>query len=303
MSALWLWLACTEPAPLETPTEVVPQEVPLVLPQVEAAPAELPPTELPADTPAPELPPAEVVEAPAEVAEAPPVPTTPAPAPKAPAPTPAPVAAEPVAPEPVVPEPDVPRATPVTYTLDPKQGWLYVVVRIDPGGVGAKLGHDHAIVSRDFTGTVTWDPSDLSACAVDLSLPVASLQVDPKGARERAKLDPGGAVSDKDKVTIRENLSKASQLDAAKHPTIRYTATRCTAKADAVEVTGQLTIRGVSQEVRSTLSIQADAGSFRATGGFRTTHTAFGFEPYSTLLGQLRNQDRLDFVLDLRGRP
>jgi polyisoprenoid-binding protein YceI len=303
-SMWWILAACTTPSP-----EVVvpPPPVEQAAPAPETAPAptpEAPPAADVAPTPAADVAPAPEAPTTAErlpdvqpAPVAPPAPAATAPRPPEP-PTapPAPVEAPAAAPaEPAEPAP------PFTVQLNPAKGWLFVIVRIDEGGLGGKLGHDHAIVSRDFTGEVTWSATDPSACRVAITVPTASLLVDPPGSRERAKLDPEGAVDDKDKVTIRKNFSEPSQLNTAAHPTITFTSTTCSGTQGQVTVEGALTLRGVTKPITVQLDVTPDPQAFRAKGGFRTRHTTFGFEPYSTLMGQLRNQDALEFVLDLRG--
>ncbi len=196
-------------------------------------------------------------------------------------------------------------AAPTTYTLDPGPSTLFVVVRNDTSTVASGLGHDHAISPRTFEGEVTWDPDDLSACEVAISFPVSALFPDPPGLRERAGLDPDGAVGDKDKQQIKKNFMKSSQLDASDHPTIAYRANRCTPSSQSgrVDVTGTLTIRGVGVELTVPMKVDATASSFRAEGQFTSTHTAFGFKPYTNLLGALRNLNRLEFVVDVSGTP
>jgi len=195
------------------------------------------------------------------------------------------------------------QAAPTTYTLDPTKSHLFVVVRNDSSTIGSGLGHDHAISPSTFDGTVTWDPEDLSACDVSIAFAVTSLVVDPPGMRQRAGLGPKG-VSDGAKQSIKKNFLKPSQLDADDHPKIRYQSSKC-AEGDngTVDVTGELTIRGVGVDLTVPMLVTADEGTFSAAGRFESTHTAFGFEPFSNLLGALKNQNRLEFVVDVRGMP
>jgi polyisoprenoid-binding protein YceI len=201
------------------------------------------------------------------------------------------------APAPVAP------AGPVTYTLDPQKSWLYVVVYNDPQGMASRFGHDHGIRATTFDGKVVWNTADPSACQVDISFPVTALQPDPPGMRERAGLSADGAVGESSLTTIRNNFLGKSQLDAETYPTISYRATKCEGTTGSVKVTGDLTIRGVTKSIPVTLNIKADPSSFSASGSFTTTHTAFGFKPFSNLGGALRNKDELKFVLDLVGKP
>jgi polyisoprenoid-binding protein YceI len=205
------------------------------------------------------------------------------------------------------PEP-APPSGPVTYKLDAQKSWLYVLVYNDPSGMASRFGHDHGIRAMQFDGKVVWDVADPTKCQVDISFPVTALQPDPPGMRERAGLSPDGAVGANSLATIRENFLGKSQLDAEAYPTISYRATKCegtggSGGGGSVKVTGDLTIRGVTKSIPVTLNVKADASSFSASGGFATTHTAFGFKPFSNLGGALRNKDELKFVLDVVGTP
>jgi len=195
-------------------------------------------------------------------------------------------------------------AAPSTYTLDPAQSHLYVIIRNDTSTVASGLGHDHAIVATTFDGTVTWDPEDPSACRIEIGFPVSALAVDPPGYRDRAALDPDGAVDEDAKKQIKKNFQKPSQLNADRYPRIEYRSTSCAPsdQAGRFDVTGKLEIRGVGQSITVPMKIDAGSGSFAAQGTFTATHTDFGFKPYTNLLGALRNQNQLEFVVNVKGR-
>lgn len=188
-------------------------------------------------------------------------------------------------------------AQPVTYTVDPAQGLVYVVVRKDDSTVLAGLSHDHVIRAGDLSGTVTWSPEDPSACRVDLSLPVASLEVDPQWLRDRAGFTQ--RLKDGDRDTIRRHMLDEGQLFAAAHPTIRFTASRCAGGAGAFVVEGELRIRGQAASVRADMVVRADGQQLRATGGFDASHAAFGMRPFQAAMGALKNQEGLRFEVDL----
>lgn len=194
-------------------------------------------------------------------------------------------------------------AAPTTYTLDPAQSQLYVVVFNDPTTVGSGLGHDHAIVAQQFDGRVTWDPENPAACSVAISFPVTALAVDPPGYRDAAGLDPDGAVKDASKDKIKKNFLKPSQLNGSQFPTIAYQSTRCTAASGGrFSVAGGLTIRGVTKSVTVPMTVTTDGTTFEARGEFTATHEDFGFSPFSNLLGALRNKNEFRFVIDVKGR-
>lgn len=188
-------------------------------------------------------------------------------------------------------------AGPTTYTLDPAQSRIYVLVKYDRGA--AIAGHDHVVVAETFDGTVTWDPSDPSACDVSISFPVTALTVDPGNARSWAGLE--GETGEGDKSKIRDNFLGKHQLESDKFPKISYKSSSCSGSGSSYEVKGDLTIHGVTKSVTSKMTI--DAGdTFSASGTFKTGHDTWGMEPYSALLGALKNAPELTFTVNVKGK-
>ncbi len=193
---------------------------------------------------------------------------------------------------------------PITYRLDPDLSWLYVIVRNDPNRWTPVTGHDHGIRAMTFDGTVVWDPADPSACDVRIAFPVTALAVDPPGMRERAGLPPEGAIGEAAKRTVVNNMLGRSQLDAARFPEIRYRSSGCAPRPDGrVDVTGTLEVHGVGATITVPMAIEADAERFAARGSFELTHGTFGMKPFTYGPGTPRNQDRLEFHVDVVGAP
>ena len=134
----------------------------------------------------------------------------------------------------------------------PLGGKLYVQVFKDPDTLGAGLSHDHVMISKDFTGTAAFDLSDPSACNISITVPVATLDVDPDYMRQAVGYDTMLTASQREDV--RTNMLAASQLNAAAHPNITFQSTSCTASS----ISGNLTIRGQSQPVTMNASITED---------------------------------------------
>jgi polyisoprenoid-binding protein YceI len=206
--------------------------------------------------------------------------------------------AEPAAP--VEAPPAAPVTGPIDYALDSSQGRLYVLVRYKRGTLGAGLAHDHVVVAGGWSGSVTWDAANLGACNVTIEAPVGGLSVDPGSAREWESLEDQTSAADKE--TIRDNLRGSRQLDMNNYSSIRYQSTSCSPVANGtVNVTGALTIHGVSKTVTVPMTIREGEGSFGATGRFDATHADFGMTPFSAAFGAVKNDQRLSFVIDVRG--
>jgi len=195
-----------------------------------------------------------------------------------------------------------PAASIATYHLDPETSRLMVVVYNDTRTMASGFAHDHAIQAMDFDGTVTWSQGDLSRCQVDIGLAVSALWVDPPGARDIARIDPDNTVGDSAKHTIVSNIESKAQLWASKFPRIQYRSTGCEAQGDAVAVSGDLTIRGVTKHITVPMHVSVHDGTFHAQGSFASKETDFGFDPFSNLMGAIRYQDEMKFIIDVKGK-
>jgi len=106
---------------------------------------------------------------------------------------------------------------------------------IDPSHSGAQFKVRHmmiAFVKGEFakiSGKVVFDPANPAASSIDVSIDAASINT---------------------REPQRDNhLRSADFLDVANHPTLTFRSTKVVASGkDAFEVTGDLTIRGVTRE-------------------------------------------------------
>lgn len=200
-------------------------------------------------------------------------------------------------PSPTDPEPE-PEPAAQTWRLSASQSQLLVQVYKNPDTMGAGLSHDHVIVARELSGSVVWHPSDASQCALSVELPVRRLAADPPTLRAAVGLE--GTLSDKQRSQVRDHMLAKGQLHASAYPTIRFVSSSCSATQGAVQVKGTLTIRGKSKPVSTTLTVDLSTG-FRAEGSLRIRATDFGFEPYTALMGALKNRDEMTLRVRLVG--
>ena len=176
---------------------------------------------------------------------------------------------------------------------------LVVLVYKDPDTLGAGLSHDHVVRAKGWTGTVTWDLADAGACDVRFTVPVARLDVDLP--RLRAQYGLEGELSESQREDVKKNLTAKSQLDAASHPEITFRSRRCSGTTGSVTVTGDLTLHGTSSTVSVPMKVEVDGEQFSASGSFQARHTDFGIEPFSAMLGQLKNKNEMSFRIQVSG--
>jgi len=189
----------------------------------------------------------------------------------------------------------------LTYALKPKGSSLYVQVFKDRTTAGADLSHDHVMLATGWTGSATWNADDLSQCSIEVTLRVDKLAVDPPNLR--TALDIEGELSDGQRADVKKNMLAKDQLDAATYPEITFTSSKCEAKGEKVKVTGTLTIHGTPKTISTTMTITATDESFSARGGFKVKQSDFGIEPFSAMLGALKNEDQMKFTVSLQGEP
>ena len=207
----------------------------------------------------------------------------------------------PAAPADAPTEAAAPEVQPITYKLNPAQGLVYVRVFKDETTLAAGLSHNHAMKATGWTGSVVWDPANTAACKVDITVPVEKIDVDAADARKAAGLD--GGPDDDDRKKIKESMLDDDQLDAGKYKDISFKSTGCEGSGDTFTVKGNFTMRGQTKPVSIPMKIHATSTAFDAKGTFSIKGTDFGMQPFTALLGQLKNQDKLTFEIDVRGAP
>ncbi|PNP98197.1 YceI family protein [Sphingobium sp. SA916] len=117
---------------------------------------------------------------------------------------------------------DAARVTGGTYTIDP--GHTQILFAYDHMGFTNNLG-----VISEATGTLTLDPKNPSAAKVSVEVPVTNLKTGI------AKLD--------------EHLMKPEFFDSAKFPKATFVSTGVKAQGNEAEITGNLTIKGITKPV------------------------------------------------------
>ena len=173
---------------------------------------------------------------------------------------PAPRRSGPTTATPPAPGPEPARRAPA---LSAQKSRLLVRVYRDPDTMGAGLSHDHVILARSLSGSVTWHPTDPTACDIQVRLPVRQLNPDPP--RLRARLGLEGTLSEKQRGQVKKHMLADDQLHGDAHSHITFTATSCAATEGAVVVNGKLTIRGETRSVQTILQVDLSDG-FHAAG-------------------------------------
>jgi polyisoprenoid-binding protein YceI len=118
--------------------------------------------------------------------------------------------------------PDASRVTAGTYKVDPAH--TQILWQVDHLGFSLFDG-----AFADPTGTLTIDPKNPAAATVSIEIPIARLTT------TSAKLN--------------EHMLAADFFDAAKYPTATFRSTRIVVTGQTAQITGDLTLRGVTKPV------------------------------------------------------
>lgn len=178
-----------------------------------------------------------------------------------------------------------------------------IAVKVFKGGVASALAHDHVVRAARWRATLDVSP-DPVALAADVRVDATALEVDEPDARARHGLD--GTLSDSDRAQVRASMLGADQLDVARHPEIRFSASqiaRDAARDGAFRLSGELSLHGRARRIDVPLAIARDGDGFTATGSVRVKQSDFGITPYSAFLGAVRVQDEVEIVFTLVAVP
>jgi len=180
-------------------------------------------------------------------------------------------------------------------------------------GLARGLGHDHLIVARAPDVELELDPAEPGAAAVRFRVPVLALDVDPPASR--AELAPPlvelgalagdlPAIPDDDRAKIRRAMLDARQLFAERFPEIRAELSGLARAAADGPWTARLTVtlRGETVEKEVELDWSVDGETLEGELLAELAFTDFRIDPYSTLLGAIRNADRFHVYAKLVAR-
>jgi polyisoprenoid-binding protein YceI len=191
-------------------------------------------------------------------------------------------------------------ASAATFKVDPSRSSL--VVQIVRDGVAGRLAHDHVVQATTFSGRVVHDPAAREASSIHLEVETSTLKADDPATRR--KFGVRGEPSAADVVEIEQHMKAAEQLDVTRYPLVTFTSTAITAQAGGrYLVAGRLTIRGVTRTVEFPARVVMDGHALHGTATLAFKQSAFGYKPYSALMGAIKNKDEVTLHIDLMAVP
>lgn len=225
----------------------------------------------------------------------------------------------------------VPAASAGEVAIDPDRSIFAVITH--KAGIAARLAHDHLVVAVSPSLALDFDPQQPAATRFTFVTRVAALEVDPPAARaawkqrlEELAIHSGDLppVPDSDRSKVRAAMLGASQLDAARFPEIRAEVLRIESRASSPQSPGtaesaapvasakpgdsdgeavvRITIHGrtVDRLLQARWSGEKDVLVAEVFGEFHFSE--FGIEPYSAMLGAVRNADNFHIYVRIQAQ-
>ncbi|MCP5047770.1 MAG: YceI family protein [bacterium] len=130
-------------------------------------------------------------------------------------------------------------------------GFSAETYQIDTTHSSVSFTVSHMVVSKvrgnfnDFTGTLVWDEKDLSKSSLEASVKVES--IDTRNDRRDG------------------HLKGPDFFDVAKHPEITFKSSKITKEGEHLVAVGNLTMRGVSKEIKLPLKVLGKVKTKRGT--------------------------------------
>ena len=173
-----------------------------------------------------------------------------------------------------------------------------IVVVLHKAGLLRFLGHEHAILVKDWSAAVAYDPARPEQTKVSVTVTTSTLEIDSPQARLLAAIDPDGP-NEEETVEIRDEMLGTDQLDAEAHPTITFVSTGVERRGDReLRLRGTLSLHGRSREIEVSVRLEPGADGVRITGEFSIKQRDYGIEPVS-IGGVVKVADKLDIKFDV----
>lgn len=165
-----------------------------------------------------------------------------------------------------------------------------VLIRVDPEGPMARMGHSHVVGGPVLSGMVVTG-SEIQDARLDLKIDAAAIEVDRPQWRRAQGLKP---ELDADAIDgTRDNLRSERVLNVAEYPEISIRSVAVTGPDWIPTVTARIRLRGEIREVTVPVAVTRSGSSLQAIGQFELLQSDFGIEPFSAAGGALRVSDRM----------
>ncbi len=153
------------------------------------------------------------------------------------------------------------------FTLRPEESRF--TVDVGRAGFLKVFSHDHVVEIRGFSGEVDWNPDEEELARIQTDMEVKALDVE-----NYLQI-----------LFVSEELTLSEEEGDERRG----------------RVTGQITLRGVTNTVTIPLTLTVSEESLRAQGEFQIKGSDFGIDPISAAGGSVKTKDQLELTFDLVG--
>ncbi|HEX5430803.1 MAG TPA: YceI family protein [Bryobacteraceae bacterium] len=177
------------------------------------------------------------------------------------------------------------------YKVDRAKSYLLAVT--GTSGLFSFAGHRHAVLTKDLSSQISFDPAAFTQSSVTISIPVSSLVIDSAEARRLAGLGEGPSADDV--RTIQHRMLGPEVLDAGKFPMIQFTAASVQKTGNSeLRLTGQFRMHGQTRQIEVPVRYaESGNGSFEFSGQFTIKQTDYGMQPETAGLGTVHVKDEV----------
>ncbi len=182
-------------------------------------------------------------------------------------------------------------AASTVYILD--AGVSRFTARAFATGLLASLGHNPSFAIRQFGGEAKFLSEAPEQSSVRIVVQSASLELSDQ-------------VSDKDRREI-ERTMRNDVLETSRFPEIVFEAANPSLSQGGVglywaNITGKLTLHGVTQPQQITAQVSVSGNQLSATGEFTVRQSSYGIKPVSVAGGTMKIKDDVKVTFDLVAR-
>jgi polyisoprenoid-binding protein YceI len=179
----------------------------------------------------------------------------------------------------------------VRFRLDPSQSTF--IAHANRAGLAWFKGHSHRLAIKDFDGQASLSLDAVNPASLTMTARAASIE----------ETDP--FFNADQKKTINKEVNEIV-LETAKYPeiTFRSTEVRGSLKNGAfdVEITGDLTLHGMTKRITIPATVTVSGDTLRAKGEFRINRKKWGVNATEAFHGLVKVRHTIMFEFDIIGR-
>ena len=177
------------------------------------------------------------------------------------------------------------------YRLDASQS-KFIAHALAGGPLWFK-GHDHLVAVKEFSGEAQLTPGSIAPASLEIT------------AKADSMVETDSVFTDQQKQIIDKELREIV-LEPSKYPDIIFRSTSVTGKSTGnnqyeLNITGDLTLHGVTRSITIPTEITLSGRDLRARGEFSIDRGDFKVKATSAVHGLVRVRDKVKFTFDIVG--